>query len=120
MLECRASEGNAQPQVALFNAMTISGTPSDICPNLTSIVYGDHFYKFPQKPFFAMVRSRFAPHSSIACRLLCLRVSFQTDPTKNLSRPTSLVVGELKKWRAEGFDARMLDTPDLLLLCESM
>jgi len=40
--------------------MTLSGTSTDLCPNLTSLVYGIGA-EFPSSLFFAMVRSRFEP-----------------------------------------------------------
>ncbi|KAJ7131390.1 hypothetical protein C8R44DRAFT_774763 [Mycena epipterygia] len=30
--------------IGFFNRMTISGTPSDLCPRLTSLTYGDRYY----------------------------------------------------------------------------
>jgi hypothetical protein len=99
VLECRP--GDTTTQTAFFKAMSISGAPSDICPNLTSIVYGDHIHKFPQKPFLAMVQSRFEPNSFVPSRLSRLRVSFQTDPMKKYvstdgfgGRPAENVAGQ--------------------------
>lgn len=38
--------GDEQDQVTFFDAMAISGAASDLCPNITSIVYGYHYCLF--------------------------------------------------------------------------
>ncbi|KAJ6462148.1 hypothetical protein C8R45DRAFT_912071 [Mycena sanguinolenta] len=52
--------------VAFFAAMTISGSTADICPRLTSMVYGhaEWNHDASQESFVHMARSRFLPNPS--------------------------------------------------------
>jgi hypothetical protein len=57
---------NEENRITFFAAMTISGAPSDLCPNFTSIVYGCRNWDgdSAQESFLAMARSRFQPNPS--------------------------------------------------------
>ncbi|KAJ7844179.1 hypothetical protein B0H13DRAFT_2096852 [Mycena leptocephala] len=88
-------------RVTFFTAMTISGAPSDLCPNLASIVYGCRNWDgdSAQESFLAMARSRFQPHSShpgCLARLRCFR--FRPDK----------VWADIKMLQDEGFDVGFL------------
>ncbi|KAJ7906157.1 hypothetical protein B0H13DRAFT_720734 [Mycena leptocephala] len=58
----RPSAERGQVTAALVDALTISRSPSDLCPNLTSIQYGISGKIFDQDPLFAMARSRIHPN----------------------------------------------------------
>ncbi|KAJ7983226.1 hypothetical protein DFH06DRAFT_1292485 [Mycena polygramma] len=63
---------SADEQVELFDEMVIAHTSRDLCPNLSSLVYGIN-HTFLQEPFFAMIRSRICP-SPLGSRLKYLRL----------------------------------------------
>ncbi|KAJ7661351.1 hypothetical protein DFH06DRAFT_1192093 [Mycena polygramma] len=63
---------SAEEQAELFDEMVIAGASRDLCPNLSSLVYGNHS-TFPQEPFFAMIQSRICP-SPLGSRLTYLRL----------------------------------------------
>ncbi|KAJ7679156.1 hypothetical protein DFH06DRAFT_1165846 [Mycena polygramma] len=46
---------------ALFDAMTVTGASGDLCPNLTSLVYGFINPNFLEDLFLTMAQSRFEP-----------------------------------------------------------
>jgi hypothetical protein len=98
---------NEENRVLSFAAMTISGAPSDICPNLTSIVYGCRNWDgdSARESFLAMARSRFQPNPSRPGCLAHLRV-FSNG---SVSPFTSDKVGaDMKILQDEGFDAVFL------------
>jgi hypothetical protein len=58
MTGANKDEEDATVQRALFKALTATGSSSDLCPNLTTLVYGSAPF-FSQHEFFGMVESRF-------------------------------------------------------------
>ncbi|KAJ7206765.1 hypothetical protein GGX14DRAFT_698330 [Mycena pura] len=62
--------------VAFFATMAISGTDSDICPHIVSMVYGyDHWNNHvAQDAFISMAKSRFRTQHSLHSQLSRLRV----------------------------------------------
>ncbi|KAJ7736690.1 hypothetical protein B0H16DRAFT_1425616 [Mycena metata] len=56
---------NGGPHSILFDAMTISGSPSDLCLNLSFFAYGHRFRDYARDHLLAMVHSRF-PSTSLA------------------------------------------------------
>jgi hypothetical protein len=52
-----AKEDNAR----ILRAMTVSGSPDDLCPALSYLGYGHPGYVFSQEVFLSMIRSRFCP-----------------------------------------------------------
>ncbi|KAJ7827643.1 hypothetical protein B0H14DRAFT_1228131 [Mycena olivaceomarginata] len=91
-----------------IDPMFMSDTPSDICPNLTSFVFG--YIGTPPihwKSFFDMARSRFQPKPSRPSRLRRLRLySARLFP----------LLDELKMMEDEGFDVVVLGrlSPELM------
>ncbi|KAJ7444659.1 hypothetical protein B0H11DRAFT_2291217 [Mycena galericulata] len=60
---------------SLWSAMTVSGSSSDLCPNLTFLAWrGRNGDKSSFDTFFAMIRSRVQPISHRRCRLSSLRL----------------------------------------------
>jgi hypothetical protein len=96
----------ALEQIGLFAAMVISGSSRDICPNLTSFVYGIR-EEFAYNAFFAMVGSRFRasdPYSG----LTHLRVF---DPFSSVDYNDLAI--RIKRLRDEGLDAAVLSTDEV-------
>ncbi|KAF7352110.1 F-box domain-containing protein [Mycena venus] len=91
-----------QDQALLFDAMKISGTSNDLCPNLTSFSYGVD-KEFPQDVFFAMVESR---RNRGLTRLLVF------DPNDYLESGSAGVASSIRKLREEGMDAVFLGEDD--------
>ncbi|KAJ7816828.1 hypothetical protein B0H13DRAFT_2459561 [Mycena leptocephala] len=115
ILKCSS---DARGQAALFNAISISGGPSDVCPNLKSFEYGYRVRDLcPVDSFFAMIRSRFQPGSSSSCHLSRLRTF--GDPRSFYSLPDALDIG-MAKLRDEGFDAAILEHYEAQLLEKSL
>ncbi|KAJ6585931.1 hypothetical protein B0H19DRAFT_1111035 [Mycena capillaripes] len=91
-----------------INAMSVSGAPSDICPDLTTLVVG--YTDANQLPFalLEMVRSRFQANQTRSSRLECLRIfdagSLTVLPDEDLARMNDL--------REEGLDVVLVDWED--------
>jgi hypothetical protein len=102
-LESRGEEN----RVIFFAAMTISGASSDLCPNLTSIVYGCRTWDgdSAQESFLAMARSRFQPNPSYPGCLARLRVFSNGSGSRFMS---DKVGADMKILQDEGFDAGFL------------
>ncbi|KAF8155344.1 hypothetical protein K438DRAFT_1862640, partial [Mycena galopus ATCC 62051] len=105
-----------QAQNTLFEALFLDGTSSDVCPNLTSLLYGYRLYRggvesvFLPDPFFAMVWSRFEiglgiPDSIPPSRLGFLRV-FHIGTSLY---PPGDILARLKTLRDVGLDAVFLN-----------
>ncbi|KAF8151259.1 hypothetical protein K438DRAFT_433955 [Mycena galopus ATCC 62051] len=106
-----------QKQSTLLDALTLAGTSSDLCPNLTSLLYGcpsfgdEEDRLFPRDLFFAMVQSRceiISPEvQSLCCpsRLGFLRI-FRTS--KIIFPPPQDVLVRLETLRDMGLDAVFL------------
>jgi hypothetical protein len=94
-----------------IDPMFMSGTPSDICPNLTSFVFG-YIGTTPihWKSFFDMARSRFQPKPSRPSRLRRLHLYYAP-----LFPPEDLL-DKLKMMEDEGFDVVVLSrlSPELM------
>jgi hypothetical protein len=87
-----------------FAAMAISGTSCDLCPNLTSFVYGIR-KEVAYDAFFAMVESRFQP-SDFYSGLAQLRVF---DPFDSDHFAFEDVAMRIDRLRDQGFDAAFID-----------
>jgi hypothetical protein len=91
-----------------INAMFVSGAPSDICPDLKTLVVG--YTDADQLPFafFEMVRSRFQANRTRPSRLECLRIfdagSLTALPDEELAQMNDL--------REEGLDVGLVDWED--------
>ncbi|KAF7347068.1 hypothetical protein MVEN_01460600 [Mycena venus] len=90
-----------------FHSMTIHGVPTDLCPNLTSLIYG---YASPwlQNVFFDMVQSRFRSYGP--GRLTSLRI-FNLENAR--MPPPQDMVDQTKILQNEGFDAVFLGERDV-------
>ncbi|KAJ6578063.1 hypothetical protein B0H19DRAFT_574816 [Mycena capillaripes] len=113
-----------RPQSALFDAMTTFGTSSDLCPNLTSLLYAyerpsdeegfdspvEQDLDFPRDHFFNMVQSRLEPNRS--CRLEFLRIFY--TPWSHLPPSTGIVarLKALQDAQDEEFNAAFLNYRD--------
>jgi hypothetical protein len=105
MDEDEENEGTVeQGQVALFSAMHLSGVPSDICPNLTSFVFG-YRRAFPWQSFFAMAQTRFQPETGGQCHLSFLRIF---DADLKITYPQDMVTGT-RLLQEEGLDVALVD-----------
>jgi hypothetical protein len=106
-LHLENAEHNEAKRVTFFAAMTISGATSDICPNLTSIVYGYRNWDgdSAQESFLTMARSRFQPNPSHPGCLARLRVF--SDGSGSRFMPDK-VGADMKMLQDEGFDAGFL------------
>jgi hypothetical protein len=91
----------------LFSAMFISGAPSDICPNLTSFLFG-YTGAFPWNICCAMAYSRFRARPS---RLAYLRI-FNAERLD--TAPPQAMVAQIEMLRGEGLDAAVLDREETL------
>ncbi|KAJ6594714.1 hypothetical protein B0H19DRAFT_1284333 [Mycena capillaripes] len=104
-----------QEQVVLFSAMTLSGAPSNICPNLMSMVYV--YWRWDsdasQDAFFAMARSRFQHNPSRSARLERVRVFFNGTHASFRSEAILLRMNTLQD---DGFDAVFLGREERGLL----
>ncbi|KAF8155379.1 hypothetical protein K438DRAFT_357168 [Mycena galopus ATCC 62051] len=110
-----------QKQSTLLDALTLAGTSSDLCPNLTSLLYGcpsfgdEEDRLFPRDLFFAMVQSRceiISPEVQSLCRpsrLDFLRI-FRTS--KIIFPPPKDVLVRLEALRDMGLDAVFLKDPN--------
>ncbi|KAF8155350.1 hypothetical protein K438DRAFT_1777706 [Mycena galopus ATCC 62051] len=107
-----------QKQTVLLNALALTGTPSDLCLNLSSFLYGypptgdEEDRLFPRNLFFAMVQSRFeiiSPEvqslSSRHSRLGFIRIFRTSD---SLVPPPEDVLVRLETLRDMGLDAVFL------------
>ncbi|KAJ6544095.1 hypothetical protein B0H19DRAFT_295740 [Mycena capillaripes] len=124
------SYDSLRPQITLFNAMTRSGASSDLCPNLTSLLYAyertidddeedldspiEKDLDFPRDHFFNMVQSRLKPERT--CYLEFLRIFY--TPGAHLPPPTDIVarLKTLQDVQDGRFDATLLDYRDLQAL----
>jgi hypothetical protein len=116
ILRCRS---DARPaHTTLFDAISISDDPCDVCPSLTLFEYGCHLRdQFPVDSFFAMIRSRIQPESSSSCRLLRLRIF---DDLRSFNPPPNALMIGIAKLRDEGFDADILEHYEVQLLEKSL
>ncbi|KAJ7673911.1 hypothetical protein DFH06DRAFT_751319 [Mycena polygramma] len=105
-------------EVALFNAMLLSGAPSDICPNLVSLVYGYlDWHSVPSiDAFFAQARSRFRQDPTRSSPLARLRVCY-LSPYAPQFPPDAILSTWTKELQDEGYDAVLRDRWDIDLLC---
>ncbi|KAJ7087070.1 hypothetical protein C8R44DRAFT_31265 [Mycena epipterygia] len=73
LLQITSTDEQEADQTDLFNAMCITDTSSDLCPNLRSMLYGySKFSDFLEDAFFAMAQSRFqTPHRLQILRVFC-------------------------------------------------
>ncbi|KAF7363024.1 hypothetical protein MVEN_00654200 [Mycena venus] len=101
-------------QQALFGAMCILGTPSDVCPNLTSFGFG-YIRTFPWETLLTMAQSRFhpIPDSDHLGRFFCLRIFNVGD---SVIPPPPDMVDRLGMLRDEGCDVALLDRGQALQL----
>ncbi|KAJ6489059.1 hypothetical protein C8R45DRAFT_251457 [Mycena sanguinolenta] len=109
----------ARSQTHLFNALSLSGTSSDICPRLTSFLYGydprDDIdgLLFPCDTLFAMVQSRFDLRGTTTpdhlrsnpSRLAFLRIFHFAQPSVVAPHAIRIMLGMLK---GMGLDAAFL------------
>jgi hypothetical protein len=95
-----------QEQIGLFNAMHISGTPADICPNLTSFVFGYGIIPVPWDLFFAMAQSHFQPRPNCPCHLTWLRIFNARD--LDIAPPDDLLT-QISGLRNQGLNVSLLD-----------
>ncbi|KAJ7128745.1 hypothetical protein C8R43DRAFT_1134331 [Mycena crocata] len=96
---------------AVLNSMTMTGTCSDLCPNLTSFIYG--LYARPNDlltrgPLTTMISSRLAPYPS--SRLKFLR--FHNSGGSRNRVPDA----QLKSWEDQSLDAACVQEAFQLLL----
>ncbi|KAJ7983211.1 hypothetical protein DFH06DRAFT_717039 [Mycena polygramma] len=96
----------ADAHTHLADQMVIADTPRDLCPNLSSLVYGI-YYPFPQVPFFAMLHSRIRPNPP-GSRLTYLRIFDPSNRSDILSATMELC--------EEGLDAEVLTATEFDLL----
>ncbi|KAJ7673914.1 hypothetical protein DFH06DRAFT_1319032 [Mycena polygramma] len=104
-------------EVVLFNAMLLSGAPSDICPNLVSLVYGYlDWHSLPSiDAFFAQARSRFRQDPTRSSPLARLRVCYLSTHAPWHS-PDPILSTRTKEIQDEGYDAVFRDRWDMDLL----
>ncbi|KAJ7021853.1 hypothetical protein C8F04DRAFT_1012940 [Mycena alexandri] len=100
---------NGGPHSTLFDAMTISGDPSDLCPNIRFFAYGHRFRDYAWDHLFAMVHSRF-PSTNLAI----LRIFH--DGTMNPPEAWA----RLQALRDRGLDAEYLGRLRTVRLLESV
>jgi hypothetical protein len=105
-------------EVTIFDAMSISCAPTDLCPNLTTFVYGYHdSTELPQDSFFAMIGTRFRGNPDHPTRLSCLRIF---GPEYLCQAPPEDMVARMTMLWDEGLDAAFLDSHDTDLLKQSL
>jgi hypothetical protein len=95
-----------QEQIGLFNAMHISGTPADICPNLTSFVFGYGIIPVPWDLFFSMAQSHFQPRPNCPCHLTWLRIFNARDLD---IPPPDVLLTQISGLRNQGLNVSLLD-----------
>ncbi|KAJ7439040.1 hypothetical protein B0H11DRAFT_2103131 [Mycena galericulata] len=79
-----ATEGELELHADILRAMTISGVPSDICPNLDSLLYGyPRRHDFPADTFFSMAKSRIQSHCQRRLWLLRLFSHYGRLPSED-------------------------------------
>ncbi|KAJ7157418.1 hypothetical protein C8R46DRAFT_1226004 [Mycena filopes] len=91
---------------AFFAALTLSGSPSDLCPNLTSFLYGDfdEWREPPWDKFLAMIQSRFDSSQQNRCRLEFLRIFHYGI----MDKPSEETWAGFQRVRDRGLDAEFL------------
>ncbi|KAJ7202030.1 hypothetical protein GGX14DRAFT_544553 [Mycena pura] len=96
--------------VAFFASMAISGTDSDICPHIVSMVYGyDRWDNHAtQGAFIFMAKSRFRTQHSRRSQLSRLRV-FRTASLEHYMPPYRDVENRIQMLQDEGLDVAFLD-----------
>ncbi|KAJ7618177.1 hypothetical protein DFH06DRAFT_1483408 [Mycena polygramma] len=104
-------ENDATDVSDLFEAMTITGTSRDMCPNLTNIIFGAG-PRFPCHIFCTMARSRFQsnPPKSRSERVRLFNYSASKPGDWSESKV------QIQRLRNEGFDAATLTTSQVRLL----
>ncbi|KAF7336958.1 hypothetical protein MVEN_02132200 [Mycena venus] len=93
----------------LFDAMTIGSTSDDLCPNLTSLLYGfrPNFTRESVSSFFTMTRSRLHAGSREAFRLRLFGSASFGQP-----ECPECVAAHIEMLRDEGYDVAFLPTAD--------
>ncbi|KAJ7090128.1 hypothetical protein C8R44DRAFT_751117 [Mycena epipterygia] len=95
-------------QTGLFNAMCTTDSSSDLCPNLSSMLYGySSLDEFPVDAFFTMAESRFQTPS----RLQFLRIFCSWDAD---SKPLDEIYARIQMLHSGGFDATFWDYDAML------
>ncbi|KAJ7206762.1 hypothetical protein GGX14DRAFT_636897 [Mycena pura] len=95
--------------VAFFTSMAISGTDSDVCPHIVSMVYGyENWYPYTEDAFISMAKSRFRTQHSLRSRLFRLRV-FRTGHLYRYEPPDLDTKHRIQMLQDEGLDAAFLD-----------
>ncbi|KAJ7784613.1 hypothetical protein B0H16DRAFT_1877035 [Mycena metata] len=116
LLENRDYSRTDSPEyVSLFRAMA----SADICPNLTSFVYGFRFKATNSKyldSLFKMVRSRFGPNLNYPHHPGYVRIFHRAE---DYSLPSS-ARSQIRKLRAEGFDIAFLNPQQTASLRETL
>ncbi|KAJ7851377.1 hypothetical protein B0H13DRAFT_2085662 [Mycena leptocephala] len=103
-------EEDATAQRALFKALTATGGSSDLCPNLTTLVYGSVPFFF-QHEFFGMVESRFQRD-----RLRRLRVFGGSSYHEHLETCPYDLAAPIQALHDEGFDVAFIGQGEAELL----
>jgi hypothetical protein len=103
-------EEDATAQRALFKALTATGGSSDLCPNLTTLVYGSVPFFF-QHEFFGMVESRFQRD-----RLRRLRVFGGSPYHEHLETCPYDLAAPIRALHDEGFDVAFIGHGEAELL----
>ncbi|KAJ7021441.1 hypothetical protein C8F04DRAFT_1241335 [Mycena alexandri] len=96
--------------VAFFATMTISGTDSDVCPHIVSMVYGyEHWDKYASKDaFISMAKSRFRTQHALRSRLSRLRVFKSASYLEHHEPPKLDMKDQIQMLQDEGLDVAFL------------
>ncbi|KAJ6462163.1 hypothetical protein C8R45DRAFT_940972 [Mycena sanguinolenta] len=99
--------------VAFFTAMSLSGTSADICPRLTSIVYGYTNMGWKSKAsrdsFAHMARSRFAANARLpGTNFMSLRLLPSTYDLKRYVPPQAKIKARVQALQDDGLDVAFL------------
>ncbi|KAJ7194547.1 hypothetical protein GGX14DRAFT_546038 [Mycena pura] len=105
--------------VAFFASMAISGTDSDVCPHIVSMVYGyEHWDNHTtQDAFISMAKSRFRTQHSLQSQLSRLRVFRAAYYLNRYEPPKFDIKDRIQMLQDEGFDVAFLgeqETADCL------
>ncbi|KAJ7090177.1 hypothetical protein C8R44DRAFT_438972 [Mycena epipterygia] len=116
LLQVASTSPQEAAQTNLFNAMCTTDSSPDLCPNLSSMLFGyPSINEFPADAFFAMAESRFQTPSRLqVLRIFC---SWKAD-----SEPLD-IYARIQVLRGGGFDAAFWDydemRAELTRLCSS-
>ncbi|KAJ7271017.1 hypothetical protein C8J57DRAFT_1320454 [Mycena rebaudengoi] len=105
--------------VAFFATMTISGTDSDVCPHIVSMVYGYvHWDNYAtQDAFISMAQSRFRTQHGLRSQLSHLRVFRTSSYLEHYEPPELDMKDRIQMLQDEGLDVAFLgeqETTDYL------